>query len=76
MKIKTSITLEQDLLAAIDQQACEYGSRSGFLETAARRLLDRLLKEQAELRDLDILNRRADALNQEAAGVLEYQEPL
>ncbi|NCC62808.1 MAG: hypothetical protein EOM12_18205 [Verrucomicrobiae bacterium] len=76
MKIKTSVTLERDLLQAIDQQAEGYGSRSGFLEMAARRLLERLEKDKMEQRDLDILNRHAIRLNIEAEDVLEYQEPL
>lgn len=73
MKVKTSITLEKDLIAAIDKKAGEYGSRSEFIEVAARHLLARLLKDQQEQRDLEIINRRARKLNQEAADVLDYQ---
>ena len=76
MKIKTSITLEKDVISAIDQQVDEYGSRSGFLEVAARRLLARLAKEEKDRRDLDIINRRAIALNREAEDVLDYQVAL
>jgi len=32
-----------------------------------------LIREEQNARDLEILNRRADALNKEAAEVLEYQ---
>ena len=76
MKVKTSVTLERELLQAIDQQAEGYGSRSGFLEIAARRLLERLEKDKTEERDLEILNRYAAKLNREAEDVLEYQEAL
>ncbi len=76
MKVKTSITLDQDLIAAIDEQADAYGSRSGFLETAARRLLARQAKEEQDRRDLNLINRRAAALNREAEDVLDYQVTL
>jgi metal-responsive CopG/Arc/MetJ family transcriptional regulator len=61
MKIKTSITLESDLVGAIDRQVAAHGSRSEFLELAARRLLARLAKETQEERD------------REAEDVLDYQ---
>jgi Arc/MetJ-type ribon-helix-helix transcriptional regulator len=76
MKLKTSITLERDVINAIDQQVDEYGSRSGFLEVAARRLLARLAKEEKDHRDLSIINRRAATLNREAEDVLDYQVAL
>ena len=76
MKIKTSVTLERDLLQAIDRLSAGYGSRSGFLEMAARRFLDGIEKDRKEQRDLEILNRNYSRLNQEAEDVLEYQEAL
>ena len=76
MKVKTSITLSEDVLRAIDRHGGEYKSRSAFLEAAARGFLARLARTKAERRDLEIINRRADALNAEAKDVLAYQEPL
>jgi len=76
MKVKTSITLESDVVSAIDQQIAEHGSRSEFLEVAARQLLARLAKGEQERHDLEIINRRAVALNREAADVLDYQVGL
>jgi metal-responsive CopG/Arc/MetJ family transcriptional regulator len=73
MKVKTSITLESDLIGAIDQQVATHGSRSEFLELAARRLLARLAKEEQEQRDRAIIDRRSAALNREAEDVLDYQ---
>jgi hypothetical protein len=35
-----------------------------------------LAREEAEQRDLEIINRRADLLNAEAEDVLNYQVPL
>ncbi|MBW1765811.1 MAG: ribbon-helix-helix protein, CopG family, partial [Deltaproteobacteria bacterium] len=34
MKVKTSITLSEDVLKAIEVHAKQYGSRSEFIETA------------------------------------------
>ncbi len=76
MKVKTSITLERDVVAAIDRQSDHFGSRSEFLEEAARRFLERLQKDKKDRRDMDIINRRARALNREAEDVLDYQGPL
>ena len=76
MKFKTSITLERDVVNTIDLQVDEYGSRSGFLEVAARRLLARLAKEAKDRRDRSIINRRAATLNREAEDVLDYQAAL
>ncbi len=60
-------------MVAIDRKAREYGSRSEFLEIAARRMLARMAKDEQERRDLEIINRRAKKLNGEAADVLDYQ---
>lgn len=76
MKIKTSITLSDDLLKAIDQRCVEFRSRSEFLELAAHRFLDELARRERDTRDLGIINGRADTLNAEAEDVLGYQVPL
>jgi len=76
MKIKTSITLSNEVIEAIDLHIGEYRSRSEFLETAARDFLAQLARKEAEQRDLDIINRHADSLNAEAEDVLAYQVPL
>jgi metal-responsive CopG/Arc/MetJ family transcriptional regulator len=76
MKVKTSITLSENLLTTIDQLAGEYKNRSFFLETAAWAFIEYLRRAERDARDLEILNRRADALNEEALDVLSYQAPL
>lgn len=76
MKVKTSITLPQDLVRQIDGLAGQYGNRSTLIERAIRDFLAAQAKRQRELQDLDILNRRADALNTEAEDVLSYQVDL
>ena len=76
MKVKTSITLSNDLLSEIDRRSGKFRSRSEFLETAARDFLQQLDRTELEQRDLSIINRRAEALNVEAEDVLSYQVPL
>jgi metal-responsive CopG/Arc/MetJ family transcriptional regulator len=77
MKVKTSITLSEDLLRAIDECAREYKTnRSKFIEEAVRIFIRQLIRRQQDARDLEIINHRADYLNQEAMDVLAYQVDL
>ena len=76
MKVRTSITLSEDLLKAIDEYAGEYNNRSEFIEKAVRVFLRQLIRRQQDARDLEIINQRADHLNQEAMDVLTYQVGL
>ena len=63
-------------MEGIDEHATEYRSRSEFIEAAVENFIRHLERQEAEKRDLDILNRRADALNEEAGDVLAYQVAL
>jgi metal-responsive CopG/Arc/MetJ family transcriptional regulator len=76
MKVKTSITLSQDLLKAIDEYTGEYKNRSEFIEKAIQSFIKQLVRRQQDARDLEIINQRADYLNREAADVLTYQVDL
>ena len=73
MKVKTSVTLSGEVLYEISRYRGEFRSRSEFLERAARDFLARLAREETERRDLETINRRADALNAEAEDALAYQ---
>ncbi len=63
-------------MRGIDQHAAAYRSRSEFIEVAVGHFIHHLERQEAERRDLDILNRRADVLNEEAGDVLAYQVAL
>ena len=76
MKVKTSITLSEDLLKAMSEYAEEYKNRSEFIEETIRAFIKQLIHRQQEARDLEIINHRADYLNREAADVLTYQVDL
>jgi metal-responsive CopG/Arc/MetJ family transcriptional regulator len=74
MKIKTSITLSEDVLKAVDKRTKQQKkTRSDFIESALRAFIQQLIREEQNARDLEIINRNADALNKEAAEVREYQ---
>jgi metal-responsive CopG/Arc/MetJ family transcriptional regulator len=76
MKIKTSITLSEDLMETIDNLSPAYKNRSGFIEAASRAFVAQLARDRRNARDLEILNRNADRLNREALDTLTYQVPL
>lgn len=73
MKIKTSITLSEELLVTIDQFSHSYKNRSDFIETAVSHFIAYLNRAEQNARDLEIINQYADELNAEAEDVLSYQ---
>jgi predicted transcriptional regulator len=75
MKVKTSVTLSEDLVRAIDRLS-RNGNRSAFIEAAIEEYIAVLSRRARDERDLEILNRHADALNEEARDVLSYQVEL
>ena len=73
MKIKTSITLSEDLLEAIDQLSTQFKNRSEFIESALRAYMAKMIRDEQNAKDLAIINERVERLNKEAADVLNYQ---
>jgi metal-responsive CopG/Arc/MetJ family transcriptional regulator len=73
MKMKTSITLSEDLLESIEKRSGQFKNRSDFIEAAVRAYIAHMIKEETNAKDLAILNKEADRLNEEAADVLAYQ---
>ncbi len=76
MKSKTSVTLSEDLIAAIDRLAGPSRSRSAVIERAVREPLALEARRSRDARDREILDRHAERLNREAADVLSYQVDL
>lgn len=69
--------LSEELLKAIDSQSDEYRrNRSDFIEVAVWAFIRQMTRQELESRDLEIINRRAEYLNQEADDVLTYQIQL
>lgn len=58
MKIKTSVTVSQELLQTIDELMAEGQNRSLFLETAAWEYIARLQRAQQNVRDIELINAR------------------
>ncbi|HEY3358808.1 MAG TPA: ribbon-helix-helix protein, CopG family [Polyangia bacterium] len=74
MNKKTSITMAEDLLAAVDRRAAASGqNRSDFIERAVTAYLIQVVREEQDARDREIIDREAERLNAEAAEVLEFQ---
>ncbi len=73
MKTKTCITLSEDLVKAIDELTGRSRNRSEFIEAAVRAYIARMARKELNARDLEIINRHADRLNEEALDVLAYQ---
>jgi len=72
MKIKTSITLSEDLLVEVDRAAGSE-SRSSFIENVLHEFLRRRALDVEQERDRRLLDQAAGRLNEEADDVLEYQ---
>ena len=73
MRVKTSVTIDEVVLRAIDKATSRGRSRSRIIEDAARAYLAGRARAARESRDLEILNAAADALNREMKDVLAYQ---
>ena len=76
MKVKTSITLSDELVKAIDEYSQSYKNRSDFIEAAIWAFIKQMIRDQQNARDIEIINRNADRLNAEARDVLAYQVQL
>jgi metal-responsive CopG/Arc/MetJ family transcriptional regulator len=73
MKVKTSVTIDEGVLRAIDKATSRHRSRSRVIEDAARDFLARRARAAREARDLEILHAKAEELNREMDDVLAYQ---
>lgn len=76
MKVKTSITLSDELVQAIDQYDGPYKNRSDFIEAAIWAFIRQIRRSQQNARDVEIINQNAERLNAEALDVLAYQVEL
>ncbi len=73
MKIKTSITLPEEILEAVDRLAGPANNRSAVIERAVREFLASQARRQRDARDREILDKHAQRLSREAEDVLSYQ---
>ena len=73
MKVKTSITLSEDVIAAIDRLTRGGSSRSETIERLLKQSLAAEARRVRDRKDLEIINVNAETLNEEAVDVLTYQ---
>lgn len=73
MRGKISITLSESAIQAVDELATEGSNRSRVIEKAIHQYVESRRRAERERRDLEILNRAADALNREVEEALAYQ---
>lgn len=76
MKVKTSVTLSEDTVKALDKLAGKNGNRSLLVEEAVHAYLTNKSREARDARDIEIINRHAGTLNKEALDVLADQADI
>lgn len=72
MKIETTVSLSEDLVAVLESRTLGIQDRSAIVEAALRAYLA-WPRPGEDAGDLEIINSHAAELNEEAADVLEYQ---
>jgi metal-responsive CopG/Arc/MetJ family transcriptional regulator len=73
MKVKTSVTLSEDIARQIARVTRKGESRSQTIERLVREGLAKRRRREVEQRDLAIINAHIDELTAEAEDVLDYQ---
>ena len=73
MKVKTSVTLSEEIVEELDKMTNDGSNRSQMIERAVAEFIERERRQLRDARDLEILNRSADDLNEEVDDVLSYQ---
>ena len=73
MKVKTSVTLSEELLQAISAETSS-DNRSAFIETATWEYLELRRKRVRDRREMELISANADLLNGEARDALEFQD--
>ena len=76
MKVKTSITLSEDILEQLDTAAESKESRSQVIERLLSQSFSDRAHREKDLRDLELIYANADELNKEAEDVLSFQVEL
>ena len=73
MKVKTSVTLSEELLDAISAEINDE-TRSAFIEEAAWKYLRLRNREIRDKQELQIIDMNVEKLNEEALDVLQFQD--
>lgn len=73
MKVKTLITLPKDLLLSVDALTDKKHKRSAVIESALREYVARENPKSLNRRDMRIINKNIEVINQQVAETLEFQ---
>jgi metal-responsive CopG/Arc/MetJ family transcriptional regulator len=76
MKVKTSITLSEDVIERLDRAARRGENRSQAIERLLRERLQAEARKATDSRDRALIDEHAAELNTEAEDVLTYQAEL
>ena len=74
MKVKTLVTLPEDLMLSVDALTDKKHRRSDVIEKLLRDYFLNKSKTDLYQSELEIINNNAEKLNEEALDVLEYQK--
>ena len=76
MKVKTSLTLSEDLLEELDRIAEPDASRSSFIEGILRNFLEQRAQRRRLVREVAAINQHAAKLNAQMSDALSFQAGL
>ena len=76
MKLKTSLTLSEDLVAKLDRLAGPEVSRSSFIEKILREFVEGRVQARRNARAAAVINRHATKLNTEMKDALSFQTSI
>ncbi len=76
MKVKTSLSLSEEVVARLDRLAGPGVSRSAFIEQILRDFIEGRATARRDARDAAAINRHAAALNNEMEDALSFQSGL
>lgn len=76
MKLKTSLTLSEDLVATLDRLAGPDVSRSSFIEKILREFVETRAQARRNARLAAAINRHAAKLNAEMKDALSFQSGI
>lgn len=73
MRVRTSISLPEELLVKVDKLAGAKKRRSQVVESALVAYVAKQAPQKLNKRDIDIINQNADLINEQVEETLEFQ---
>lgn len=73
MKVRTSVTLPEELLVKVDKLAGSRNRRSKIVESALTAYVAKAKPQKLNKRDIEIINRNAELINKQVEETLEFQ---